>query len=91
MTLQLLLKWMTWKRCGQSSFDTGTNYGFQTILIDTASNLNNNNGTGTFVKFFGEPDQPPNRGFGVDMWLNGTFNYFLQYYAWYVNSRRHRW
>lgn len=62
---------MTWKRAGQSSFDTGTNYGFQTILIDTASNLNNNNGTGTFVKFFGEPDQPPNRGFGVDMWLNG--------------------
>ena len=22
-------------------------------------------------QFFGEPDQPPNRGFSVDMWLNG--------------------
>ena len=69
---------MTWKRDGQSSFDTGTNYGFQTILIDTATSYIYNNGTGSFVKFFGEPDQPPNRGFGVDMWLNGTqFNYFL--------------
>ena len=81
---------MTWKRDGQSSFDTAPTM-VQTLLIDTASNLNNNNGSGTFVKFFGELDQPPNRGFSVDMWLNGFGSTTMFSSMHGITTELHRW
>ena len=63
---------MLWKRDGQSSYDSSTDYAYQSALIDSGSGNNDNqNGSGTYLKWFGLPNQASDKGFTFDMFLNG--------------------
>ena len=42
---------ITWKRAGESSFDTGAVYGAQAVLVDADNNHVNQNGTATHLYF----------------------------------------
>jgi len=59
---------MTWKRAGQSSFDT-SGYGAQGTLVDADANHLNENGTASYLYWL--YSQVPNRGLTIDIWLNG--------------------
>ncbi len=59
---------MTWKRSGQGSFDT-SGYGAQGGLVDADNNHLNENGTASYLYWLFS--QVPNRGFTIDIWLNG--------------------
>ena len=58
-----------YKRDGQSSFDTGTNYGTQNVLVDNGSTVRNENGTNTSVELF--TTNYPNNGWTSTIFFNG--------------------
>tara|TARA_R100001460_G_scaffold99481_1_gene142756 strand:+ start:288 stop:854 length:567 start_codon:yes stop_codon:yes gene_type:complete len=62
---------ITWKRAGESSFDTGAVYGAQAVLLDADNNHVNQNGTATHLYFTGNPQQAANRGFQCDLFFGG--------------------
>ena len=57
-----------YKRDGQSSFDTGTDYGTQNILVDNGTNRNEN-GTNTSVELM--TTNSPSSGWTSTIFFNG--------------------
>ena len=59
---------IVYKRDGQSSFDTGTNYGTQNVLVDSGA-VRNENGTNTSVELF--TTNNPSDGWTSTIFFNG--------------------